>query len=138
MLSVTRDDTGRTRHTVRVRAHSLAVDLGEKQGGEDAGPDPHDLFDAALGACKALTTLWYAQRHSIPLGDVEVTVERDGSEEPQGRYRLRTSLRLGGPLTDAQRADLLRVASKCPVHKLMTATSIAIETELAPAAEISR
>jgi len=37
-------------------------------------------------------------------------------------------------LTDAQRQELLTVAEKCPVHKLMAQAVTEIRTELAPAA----
>ncbi len=91
-------------------------------------------YDSALGACKALTTLWYAQRKQIPVEDIRVTVERDDSEERRGTYRLRTTLHLTGPLTEAQRQELLNVAGKCPVHKLMTQATTEVVTGLAPAA----
>ena len=39
-------------------------------GGTDAGPTPHDLYDASLAACKALTVLAYARRKGIPVGCV--------------------------------------------------------------------
>jgi putative redox protein len=55
-------------------------------------------------------------------------VDRDASEERQGTYRLKTSLRVTGALDDAQRAELLRVAGKCPVHRLMTEVRTEIET----------
>lgn len=135
MLTVTKDPQGRMRSTVHVRAHTFPVDVAVAAGGEDSGADPHDLFDAALGACKALTTLWYARRHAMPLESIEVAVERDGRDEQQGRYRLHTSLSLGGPLTESQRADLLSVAAKCPIHKLMTTATIDIETVLVPVEE---
>ncbi|HEX7743349.1 MAG TPA: OsmC family protein, partial [Sphingobium sp.] len=47
--------------------------------GHDAGPDPHDLYDSALGACKAMTMLWYAQRNDIPVESIHVGVVRDAS-----------------------------------------------------------
>jgi len=61
-------------------------------------------------------------------------VSRDDSEERRGVYRLRVTLALTGALTDAQRHELLTVAEKCPVHKLMTVVKTEIITELAPAA----
>ena len=70
----------------------------------------------------------------MPIADVQATVERDDSEERRGIYRLRVTLALGGPLTDAQRQELLTVAEKCPVHKLMAQAVTEIRTELAPAA----
>ena len=133
-IVVRRDRSAKMKHTIAVRQHVLTVDEPAANGGEDSGPTPHDLYDSALGACKALTMLWYARRRQIPLEDVEVGVERDDSEERQGVYRLRVTLALTGPLTEAQRQELLNVASKCPVHRLMTQVTTEIKTELEPAA----
>ncbi len=119
-----------TAQTLHVRQHSLLTDMSEKEGGEDAGPDPHDLYDAALGACKALTVLWYAKRKGLPVQDVHTVVQRDGSAERQGVYRLTTRLEVRGDLTDAQLAELSTVAAKCPVHKLMTSVTTEVTTEV--------
>ena|ERR1700736_918373 len=129
-ISVVRDQNALMRHEVRVGPHIFATDAGINDGGEGLGPNPHDLYDAALGACEALTVVWYANRKGIPVENIEVTVERDQSEERIGIYRLDTKLKLGGNLTEAQRRELLSVASKCPVHKLMTSVRTIIETSL--------
>jgi putative redox protein len=130
-IRVTRDLTRKMMHTVSVRGHRFSIDEPASNGGEDAGPTPHDLYDSALGACKAMTLLWYAKRKGIPVEDVQIAVDRDDSEERKGVYRLLVTLSLGGPLTDAQRNELLVVAEKCPVHKLMTQVRTEIRTELA-------
>jgi putative redox protein len=130
-IIVRRDTAYPMRQTVLVRAHELIVDGTVEEGGDDAGPSAHDLYDAALGACKALTLAWYAKRKGIPLEDVEVVVERDASEERQGVYKLDTALRLSGALSEAQREELLAVAGKCPVHKLMTKVETQVTTRLA-------
>ncbi len=132
-ISVTRDTTGKMRHLVHVRQHAFAVDEAEALGGEDSGPTPHELYDAALGACKALTVLWYAKRKNIPVEDIRVDVERDDTSERAGTYRLHATLAVTGALTEAQRQELLHVAGKCPVHKLMTTVTTEITTDLAPA-----
>ena len=131
-ISVTRDRTGKMRHIVKVRQHAFAVDEGPANGGEDSGPTPHDLYDAALAACKALTVLWYASRKQFPVEDIEVTVDRDDADERSGTYRLLATLTVTGALTEAQRQELLAVAGKCPVHKLMTQITTEVRTELAP------
>jgi len=133
-IEVVRDRSRKMKHTVHVRQHAFAVDEPASNGGDDLGPTPHDVYDSALGACKALTMLWYAQRKQIPLEDIRVAVQRDDSDERRGVYRLRVTLDLTGPLTDAQRQELLTVAGKCPVHKLMTQARTEVVTELAPAA----
>jgi putative redox protein len=129
-ITIVRDQTALMRHEVRIGPHILAADSSIADGGEGLGPNPHDLYDAALGACESLTVLWYAKRKGIPVETIEVTVERDQSEEKAGIYRLASKLKLGGKLTDAQRLELLSVASKCPVHKLMTSVQTIIQTSL--------
>jgi putative redox protein len=132
-ILVVRDRAHKMKHTVSVRQHAFAIDEPPTNGGEDLGVTPHDVYDSALGACKAMTVLWYAQRKHIPVDGIEVAVDRDDSQERQGVYRLRVTLSLGGALTDAQRQELLAVAEKCPVHKLMTLATTEVRTELAPA-----
>ncbi|HET9975933.1 MAG TPA: OsmC family protein [Burkholderiaceae bacterium] len=131
-IQITRDRSRKMKHTVTVGAHKLPIDEPAANGGEGLGVTPHDLYDSALGACKAMTVLWYAQRKGIPVEDIQVTVERDDGEERKGVYRLRTTLAVTGALTEAQRQELLAVAGKCPVHKLMTQVTTEVVTELAP------
>ncbi|WP_017757897.1 OsmC family protein [Pseudacidovorax intermedius] len=127
-VTVRRNGSSGTAHTLQIRGHVITVDASIAGGGADAGPEPHDLYDAALAACKALTMLLYAQRRGIPVEDIQVDVDRDASQERQGTYRLSARLQVGGALSDAQRDELLRVAGKCPVHKLMTEVKTEIET----------
>jgi putative redox protein len=131
-IEIVRDRSQKMKHTVHVRQHTFAVDEPASNGGEDLGVTPHDVYDSALGACKALTTLWYAQRKQIPVDDIRVTVERDDSDERRGVYRLRVKLDISGAMSDAQRQELLTVAGKCPVHKLMTQATTEVVTELVP------
>lgn len=116
---------------IEIGSHQLLGDVSPELGGDGVGPDPHDLFDASLGTCKAMTLLLYARQRGLPLEGIDVSVERDDSEERQGNYRLIVELSLKGPLDDAQRQQLLRVADKCPIHKLMTTTDIQVQTRLA-------
>ncbi|MGJ7490850.1 OsmC family protein [Variovorax sp. ZT4R33] len=125
-ISVRRDGTTGTRHTVRIRNEAFAADVTQPDG--QGAATPHDLYDASLAACKALTVMLYAQRKNMPIEDIEVLVDRDDSEERKGLYRLKTSLRVTGALDEIQRAELLRVAAKCPIHKLMTEVTTEIET----------
>lgn len=116
---------------IEIGSHQLLGDVSPELGGDGAGPDPHDLFDAALGTCKAMTLLIYARQRGLPLAGIDVNVERDDSEERAGNYRLIVELSLKGPLDDTQRQQLLRIADKCPIHKLMTSSDIQVETCLA-------
>jgi putative redox protein len=113
--------------SVHVRSHELVADVLPPSG-RDAGPTPHDLYDAALASCKAITVALYAARKGIAVEDVEVRVERDSSRERDGVYTLSVRLRIGGPMSEPQLRELESVALKCPIHKLMTLAQTAIST----------
>jgi putative redox protein len=130
-IRVVRDQRAPMRHEIHIGRNSLASDLSVEEGGDGSGPNPHDLYDAALGACTALTVLWYAKRRKIPVEGIDVSVERDASQERAGIYRLSAALKLTGDLTAAQREELLGAARKCPIHKLMTEVTTEISTTLA-------
>jgi putative redox protein len=129
-IRVVRDRRAPMRHEIHIGRNSLASDLSVEEGGDGSGPNPHDLYDAALGACTALTVLWYAKHRKIPVEGIEVSVERDATQERAGIYRLSAALKLTGNLNAAQREELLRAAQKCPIHKLMTEVTTEISTTL--------
>ena len=107
---------GKLACTVSIGRNAFTTDVNEALGGDDLGPDPHDLLDASLGACTALTVLMVARRKQLPLDDIEVSVTH---HEADGVYQLNRSIRLIGRLTDEQREYLLGIANKCPIHKVM-------------------
>lgn len=113
---------------IRVREHHFRSDVGTSSGSTDSAPGPHDYFDAALAACKALTATWYARKHQMPLERVESRVERNDTEERKGKYGLKVRLAFHGPLSADQRSRLYAAVAACPIHKLMTTTDIVVET----------
>lgn len=121
------------RHSIEIGPHQLHADVPAELGGTGSAPEPHDLFDAALGACQALTLMLYARQRGLPLDSLDVRVSRDDSQERQGHYRLAVELELHGALDETQRQQLLRIAGKCPVHKLMTGAEIQVDTRLSEA-----
>ncbi|HSM67745.1 MAG TPA: alpha/beta fold hydrolase [Ilumatobacteraceae bacterium] len=131
---------------VVVGQHRLLADEPESIGGYDAGPSPYDYLGIALGACTSMTLRMYADRKKLPLDrvSVEVThgkVHADDCVEcaSDGRLVGRTGMidrfervvRVDGEdLTDQDRAKLLEIADKCPVHRTLESAS-AIVTRLA-------
>lgn len=115
-IQLQKSPQGKLAFTVKVGRNAFTADVSEALGGDDLGPDPHDLLDASLGACTALTVMMVARRKQMPLDDIEVAITHSESE---GLYVLNRTLRFIGELTEEQRDYLLGIANKCPIHKAM-------------------
>lgn len=126
MVRVHKAADGKLKQHIEVAGNTFFADASEATGGDGAGPDPHDLLDAALGACTALTVTMVARRKQLPLEDVRVEVTR---EETGGVYRLMRRIELVGALDATQRDYLLGIANKCPIHKALNGR-FEISTEL--------
>ena len=113
---------------VRIGPHTLAADEPIELGGHDAGPAPHEWILAGLGACTSMTLEMYAGLKHWPLEGVEVSV---AGAHRDGAFVLTRHIALRGQLTEQQRARLLEIANKCPVHKALSGP-IHIETDILP------
>jgi putative redox protein len=101
--------------------HTWQADVGKTLGGGDAAPDPHDLLDASLAACTALTLELYIRRKGLAVTDLRVSIERLEEKDAAGTTHYRMERRVGvtGELTDAERQRLLEIAGRCPIHRIL-------------------
>jgi putative redox protein len=115
--------------TVSVGPHSLLADEPVASGGEDSGPGPYDFVLAGLGACTSMTMRMYADRKSVPLERVTVTLKHSkihaedcaGCETKAGMLdQIERTIAMEGALDAEQRAKLMEIADKCPVHRTLT------------------
>jgi putative redox protein len=100
-----------------------------EQGGLGSGPGPYDLLCAALGACTSMTLRLYADQKQWPLSRVRVAVSHHKDKELKPVDRFSREISVEGNLDEAQRARLLEIAGRCPVHRTLESGS-AIESRL--------
>lgn len=124
---------GRLQMAVRSATYAFLADEPRSVGGLGSGPDPYGMLAAALGTCTAMTLRLYAERHAWPLQRVQVSV-RHHRASLQARDLFEREIYLEGPLDEAQRARLLEIAGRCPVHQTLD-RGADIRTALAPAAD---
>ena len=106
-------------------SHRLLADEPEKYGGSNLGPSPYDLLLMSLGACTSMTLRMYANRKKMLLEDIEVKLvhERVHAEDcvdcKDNIEQITRSISFKGDLSDEQKASLLVIADKCPVHRTL-------------------
>jgi putative redox protein len=125
---------------IAVGRHQLTCDEPTDLGGTDTGPTPYDLLLAALGSCMSITLALYARRKRWPLEAVTVRLRHakihaadcEAFETKEGRLdHIECMVELTGVLGEDQRAHLLDIANKCPVHRTLM-SEIHVATRLAP------
>ncbi len=126
--------------TVTSRGHTMIVDEPASVGGTEAGPTPYDYLTAALASCTTLTLRIYADRKGYALESATASVTHDRvhatdcaeCEAEDGKVeRFTKVLTVTGDLSEDERADLLRVADRCPVHKTLHG-QIEVHTTMQP------
>lgn len=125
MIVTTHRGQGPMQQIIEIGPHRLLTDVSPALGGEDSGPEPHDLLAAALAACTTLTVNLYAKRKGYQLDEVRVTISHGQEGEA---YALHRSIRYVGALSEEEKQRLTDIANKCPVHKTLSG-QIQITTE---------
>ncbi len=102
--------------------HSLIADEPKSAGGKDMGFAPYDLLNASLGACTVMTLKLYAERKEWDLKEVFVRISNEKKEEIVNGKRVKKDyfkkkLKFVGNLSEEQKAKLLDISSRCPVHR---------------------
>jgi len=135
---VVRGAAGGFAQEITAGSHHLRADEPLSSGGTETGPTPYDLLLAALGSCTSMTIALYARRKQWPLNSVTIRLRHSRvhaedcatCETHDAKLTvIDREIELDGPLDESQRARLLAIANRCPVH-LTLGSRIDVNTRL--------
>lgn len=122
---------GKFQQVVRIGDRAFIADEPRSFGGDDLGPTPYDLLLAGLGACTSMTMRMYARHKKWPIDGIAVRLSHrkihatdcDTCETQTGKIdHIHREIVVDAPrLDDDQRARLIEIANKCPVHRTLHA-----------------
>jgi len=136
-------DTG-YRTNISTARHNWNGDMPVDAEGTDTAPNPEELLLGALGSCTTMTLHMYARRKgwdlqkvSIDLELEKVRAEDDPTYDGDAKFihRIRQNLTFTGDLDEKQRARLMDIAGRCPVHRILDGPTITTENEVLAEAE---
>ena len=123
---------------IRAGRHVLLSDEPISSGGTDTGPDPYALLLGALGSCTSMTLRLYARKKAWPLEGIAVALSHERIHEKDCENcetkadarisRITREITLTGTLSAEQRARLLEIAERCPVHRTLGGTMRMVTT----------
>jgi putative redox protein len=114
---------------IRAGRHLLVADEPVAVGGEDAGPGPYDYLLAALGACTSMTMRLYAERKGISADRFSIRLSHrrihaedcaDCDTKDGNIDEITRDITIAGDVTGPERARLMEIADRCPVHQTLT------------------
>lgn len=128
---------GPYQNEVLIGGRKFFADEPASYGGADTGPDPYAWVIAGLGACTSITMRMYANRKKWPVERVTIRLEHDKRHAddcvdcgPGDRIDVFTRyIEIEGDLDEEQRARMLEIADRCPVHRTLE-NGAKVETHL--------
>jgi len=99
------------------KGHLIHTDQPEKNGGDDTGPAPFDLFLASIATCAGFYALRFCEKRGFPAEELAVTLEplRDPENKRVATIRIEVHLPQGFP--EKYHTAVLRAIDQCAVKR---------------------
>lgn len=115
------EETGDGKFQVAISSgdHVFLADEPASVGGLGSGPSPFDLLSSALAACTTMTLRLYADGKKLPVTRIRTAVghDKDVSNPQPDLFNVRITIE--GSIDDEQRARMMEIAERCPVHRTL-------------------
>lgn len=102
--------------------HTVYTDEPISLGGKDKGMNPFELLAASLASCTAATLRMYIARKKWDIPKIEVKVKLNYNKEEAFTNFDRMIYFPQAIMTYSMEEDLIKIANRCPVHKILEGT----------------
>lgn len=113
----TRD--GKFQVAISTGDHVFLADEPVSVGGLGSGPSPFDLLSAALAACTTMTLRLYADSKGWPVTRIRTAVGHEKQPDDAHPDLFNGRIAIEGALDAEQRARMMEIAERCPVHRTL-------------------
>ncbi len=120
ITAITELDRSTYKTKIYAAGHFIYADEPTELGGTDEGMPPAALLLASLGSCTAITLRMYADRKKYELETIKIELAIAQEDQIDKSTKIIRKITFTGNLTDEERARLLQIADKCPVHKILS------------------
>ena len=120
ITAITELDESHYRTKIYAGGHFIYADEPLSMGGTDEGLSPAALLLASLGSCTAITLRMYADRKKYKLTAIKIELAIAPENAIDVGTVINRVVKLEGELSETERARLLQIADKCPIHKMLS------------------
>lgn len=107
--------------TIEARGHHIIADEPASLEGQDKGMTPTELLGASLASCTCITMRMYAKRKGLE-ADINVMVDVH-LDIKTTKATFKKYIKVHGDVSESDHDRLIKIASSCPIHKLLVQTS---------------
>ncbi len=111
--------------------HHLYADEPKPLGGNDFGPTPFELLQAALASCTTITLRMYCEHKGLQVDHIATRITREKvqqtdpeSGKKQNLDKFIVELDIQGDVGEQQKKRMLKIAARCPVHQSIKSTPL--------------
>ena len=118
LMSITR--TSDRAFELRVREHTVTLDMSKEEGGADRGMSPVELMAGSLGTCIAVMVQTYCDTHGYTEGSVGASMTLEMADNPKRVSGVVIDLELPRDFPEEKKPVVHRLAELCPVHQTLS------------------
>jgi putative redox protein len=119
-MEVTINYEGKEQFQVKARSHTILSDQPHKNGGDDTGMTPTEIFLASLGSCAGFYAVKYLQTREIDATGLKIDVSAEKATHPLRLEEIAIHLSLPTSLDDLHYAGVEKAMQSCLIHNTLT------------------